>query len=167
METYFLGIVKQVHKSDKGCCGPVTTNGASKERTDGLHRACVCLLCGADFGWMRVGGQNTLATVLGVLLAESTYQHYSASCVFSDVLALSGTAFYNAPTKILRLADRVFDEHIQRQRECLREDPKRRIKVRKNHIYFIRNADKLYGLMDTPFGLKVRSMLYVLVSWCV
>ena len=86
---------------------------------------------------------------------------------FSDVLALSGTAFYNAQAKILRLVDRVFDEHIQRQRGYLREDPKRRIKVRKDHIYFIRNADKLYELMDTPFGLKVRSMLYVLVSWCV
>ena len=150
-----------------GCCGPITTNGASKERTDGLHWTCVCLLCGADFGRMRIGGQNTLATVLGVLSAGSTYQHYSASCIFSNVLALSGTAFYNAQAKILRLVDQVYDEHIQRQRECLREDPKRWIKVRKDHIYFIWYADKLYELMDTEIGLKVRSMLYILISWCV
>ena len=42
METDFLGIVKQVHKSDTGCCGPITANGASKERTDGLHWTCAC-----------------------------------------------------------------------------------------------------------------------------
>ena len=167
METDFLGIIKQVHKSDTGCCGLITTNGASKERTDGLHWTCVCLLCGADFGRTRIGGQNTSATVLGVLLAGRTYQHYTASSIFSDVLALSGTAFYNVQAKILRLVDQGFDEHIQHQRECSREDPKRWIKVRKDHIYFIRHADKLYELMNTEFGLKVRSILYVLVSWCV
>ena len=117
METVFLVIVKEVHKADTGCSGQLSTNGAPYERMDSLHWTRVCLLCGADFGRLRIEGQSTLATVLGLLLAGSTYQHYSASCIYSDVLALSGTAFFNAQANKLQVVDQMFDKLIQRQRE--------------------------------------------------
>ena len=158
MERDFLGIIKQLHKADTGCRGQLSTNGVSKERSDRLHWRCVCILCGAGFGRLRIGGQSTLSTILGILLAGSTYQHYSASCIYSDVLALSVGAFFNAQAKVLRLIDQVFDEHIQRQRELLRGDPKRSIKVRKGQIYFIQHAEQLFELMETDFGLKVMSV---------
>ena len=85
---------------------------------DSLHWVCVCLFCGADVGRLRGGGQSTLAPVLGVLLAgSSAYQHYSASCIYLDVLGLSGTAFFNAQAKILQMVDQMFDEQIRRQRQ--------------------------------------------------
>jgi hypothetical protein len=158
MESDFLGIINHVHKKDTGCDGGISTNGVSRERSDHLHWTCVCIRCGADFGRLRIGGQNTLSTVLGVLLAGSTYQHYSASCIYSDVLALSVRAFFNAQEDVLRVIDQVFDEHIQRQREGLRGDPKRSIKVRKDLIYFIQHEEELNERMKTDFGLKVRSV---------
>ena len=63
--------------------------------------------------------------------------------------------------KILQNVDQMFDEHIQRQREWLRGDENRLIKVRKDQIYFIQHADELYELMDTDFGMSLRSVLYV------
>ena len=45
------------------------------------------------------------------------YQHYSALCIYSDVLGLSGTAFFNAQAKILQVVDQMFDEQIRRQRQ--------------------------------------------------
>ena len=58
-----------------------------------------------------------MSTVLGVRLAGSTYQHYSASYIYSGVLTVSARAFFSAQGNILRVVDQVFDEHIQRQRE--------------------------------------------------
>ena len=90
----------------------------------------MCLLCGTDFGRLRLKGQHAVSRVLGVLLAGSTYQHYSTSYIYSGVLAVSGRAFFSAQGNILRVVDQVFDEHIQRQREWLRGDPKRLTKMR-------------------------------------
>ena len=150
-----MGIVKQVHKADTGCSGQLSTNEPSKERTDSLHWTCVCLLYVADFGRLRVGGQSTLATFLGVFSAASAYRHHSESCIYSDVLALSNTAFFNTQANILRVSCRpdVWKEHIQRQREWLRGDQNRLIEVRTDQNYFIQHADILYGLMDTDFGM--------------
>ena len=67
-------------------------------------------------------------------------------------------AFFDAQAKVLRVIDQVFGEHIQRQREWLRGNPKRSVKARKNEICSIQHADKLFELMNTDFGLKVRSV---------
>ena len=106
------------------------------------------------------------APVLGVLAADSSYQNYCASYIYSDVLALSNRAFLSAQGNILRGVGQVYDKHIQRQREWLRWELKRLIKVRKDQIYFIQNADNLCELIDMDFGLKGNSVLYVLSTRC-
>ena len=90
----------------------------------------MCLICDADFGRLRLRGQDTVSTVLVELFAGSTYQHYSASYIYSGVLTVSARVFFSAQGNIPRVVDQVFDEHIQRQREWLRGDPKRLTKMR-------------------------------------
>ena len=133
MEAEILDIVKQVHKADTGYSRQLSTNGASKRRTGSLQWAFVCLLCGAEFGRLRIRGLSTLAAVLGVLLVGGTCQNYSTSCIYC-ALALSGTVLSNVQAKFLQVVDQTFDGHIQRQRKWLLGNQNRLIKVRKDQI---------------------------------
>ena len=161
MEKDFLHIAKQVHMADAGCYGRLSTNEASKEATDYLYWTCLCLLCGAGFGRLRLGGENTVSTVLEVVLAESTKQHCSSLRLRLDVLAVSAWAFFSEQGKIPRVVGQVINEHTRHQREC--GDRNRLTKVGKDQDYFVQHADNLYDApMDTDSVLRTKRALYVL-----
>lgn len=111
--------------------------------------------CGTDFGRLRVGGTQSIATVLGVLLSGSTYQNFSASLEYSDQMALSETTYNKTQKPILRKVDRLFEEHLAENNDTLREEPKRKKYVPVEEVYILHNKTRLLQKMEEGCGLKV------------
>lgn len=158
-ETDFLNLVAQVHLADTGCSGPLTSDGAQHERSTQTAFRCACMECGADFGRLRVGGTQSVATVLGVLLAGSTYHNFSASLEYSDQKALSHVTFNTTQKPILRMIDRLWEEHLATNNEILHGEPKRKKVVPVKEVYILHNKAQLLEKMEGDCGLKVRTVV--------
>ena len=155
IETDFLNLALQVHRADTGCEGPLTTDGASHESSAALHFSVLCLGCGAAFNRMRLGGTNSLATVLGILLAGNSLTGWSASCQYSDMKVMHNSTFYRLQKLILREVDKLFEKCIKDNNDALHANPARRIRVPIQHHYILNNKTHLLARMEGDFGLKV------------
>ena len=151
----FVILAGQVHKVDTGCGGPLSTDGPVAERSSEVGMKCVCLGCGANFGQLSMGGTDSVATVLGVLLAGSTHGALSATCAYADRALMTKQTFHSTQKKILRVIDSSFEEFLLKSRAALHGEASRKILVPKDGIFFLEHEQELYNLMDTSFGLKV------------
>ena len=155
----FVILAGQVHKADTGCGGPLSTDGPGTERSDEVGMKCVCLGCGANFGRLSIGGTDSVATVLGVLLAGSTHGALSATCAYADRATMTRQTFHKTQKKILRVIDSSFEEFLSKSRTALHGEASRKILVPKDSVFFLEHEQELYNLIDTSFGLEVRPEL--------
>ena len=152
----FVIIAGQVHKADTGCGGPLSTDGPGAERSDEMGMKCVCLGCGANLGRLSMGGTDSVATVLGVLLAGSTHGALSATCACSDRATMTKQMFHNTQKNILRVIDSSFEEFLLKSKTALHEEASRKMLVPKDSVFFLEHEQELDNLIDTSFGLEVR-----------
>ena len=139
---------------DTGCGGPLSTDGPVAERSDQVGMKWVCLSCGANFGRLSMGGTDSVATVLGVILAGSTHGALSATCAYSDRATMTKQTFHTTQKKILRVIDSSFEEF--KSRTALHEEASRKVLVPKDSVFFPEHEQELDNLIDTSFGLEVR-----------
>ena len=153
METDFMNLALGVHRADTGCEGPLTTDGASYESSAALQLSVECCGCGAAFNRIRAGDTNSLATVLGILLAGNSFAGWSASCQ-----AMGSSTFHRHQKLIIREVDKLFELYVKDNNEALHADPARKIRVPLKHHYILKNKTHLLAGMDGEFGLKVGAL---------
>ena len=103
-----------------------------------------------------MGGTDSVATVLGVLLAGSTHEALSATCAYSDRATMTKQTFHNTQKKILRVIDSSFEEFLLKSRTALHEEASRKVLVPKDSVFFLEHEQELDNLIYTSFGLEVR-----------
>ena len=109
-----LKLAQQVHLADTECSGPLVSGGLTSERTDSMGWGMLCEKCNAHFGRVSIQGPAGVGTALGVLMAGSTFGHWSASHEFGDSLSFSGSSFLRHQKVVLPAIGRVWDEEVRR-----------------------------------------------------
>ncbi|CAM9433372.1 unnamed protein product [Pylaiella littoralis] len=155
VETDVVNLAASIHRVGTGCSGPLTTEGARSESSSSVGMEISCCGCGAKFDRLELGGTDDWATVLGILLAGSTFTAWSASCQYSDHKVMDGKFFSGHKRKILAAVDRLMEEHLEEIQSALRADKSRLVKVHRDDHYFLKHRDRLLEFMTTPFGLQL------------
>lgn len=160
-------MIEQVHEVDTGCSGPVEPTGMHVSRSDRDTLSAKCNGCGAVFGGLTIDKPSSLEVALGVLLAGSTHDSYSASQSLANLDWVPSTTFYTNMPLIVEAVDDLFNEVMARQRERVRRERRRGlVEIDPTKHYFVHNWEALKEMTKGNMGVKVRRDRSVPVVTC-